>query len=146
MVGGRWDASMRKRLQEACRADVRSGRFFRRMSAPVVTRVRFRGAPTPRTPERKHIWAPSANVANDVARIREGGEVLEHIDLAHPCFATMLRGPDRTPLFMLTADCHGTEGINNVIRARTGRVRVVDAPAPASAGREADTDHSARDG
>src|ERR671930_117541 len=76
------------------------------------------------------IWASSANMANDCARIREGGEVLERIDLGRPCFATMLGGPDRRTLFMLTADWRGTEGVENVIKAKTGQVLVVDAPAP----------------
>jgi sugar lactone lactonase YvrE len=76
------------------------------------------------------IWASSANVANDCARIGEGGEVLERIELGRPCFATMLGGPDRRTLFMLTAEWHGTEGVAGVIEARTGRVLVADAPAP----------------
>jgi sugar lactone lactonase YvrE len=76
------------------------------------------------------IWASSANMANDCARIREGGEVLERIDLGRPCFATMLGGPERRSLFMLTADWHGTQGVENVIEARTGQVLVVEAPAP----------------
>jgi sugar lactone lactonase YvrE len=76
------------------------------------------------------IWASSANMANDCARIREGGEVLERIDLGRPCFATMLGGPGRRTLFMLTADWRGTGGVEEVIKARTGQVLVVDAPAP----------------
>jgi sugar lactone lactonase YvrE len=75
------------------------------------------------------IWASSTNMANDCARIREGGEVLERIDLGRPCFATMLGGPDRQTLFMLTAEWRGTEGVENVITARTGQVLVADAPA-----------------
>jgi hypothetical protein len=31
---------------------------------------------------------------------------------------------------MLTADWHGTEGVESVVTARTGQVLVVDAPAP----------------
>src|SRR5512132_2832427 len=76
------------------------------------------------------IWASSASMANDCARIREGGEVLERIDLGRPCFATMLGGRDRRMLFMLTADWRGTEGVEDVISAGTGQVLVVDAPAP----------------
>jgi sugar lactone lactonase YvrE len=76
------------------------------------------------------IWASSGNMATDCARIREGGEVLERIDLDRPCFASMLGGPDRRTLFMLTADWRGTEGVENVIEARTGQVLVIDAPAP----------------
>jgi sugar lactone lactonase YvrE len=69
-------------------------------------------------------------MANDCARIREGGEVLERIELGRPCFATMLGGADRRTLFMLTADWRGTGGVEAVIKARTGRVLVADAPAP----------------
>ena len=75
------------------------------------------------------IWVSSASMANDCARIHEGGEVFERIDLGRPCFATMLGGPDRRTLFMLTADWRGTEGVQNVLRARTGQVLIVDAPA-----------------
>jgi sugar lactone lactonase YvrE len=76
------------------------------------------------------IWSSSGNMTNDCARIREGGEVLDQMDLGRPCFATMLGGPDRRTLFMLTADWHGTEGIEDVVKARTGQVLVADAPAP----------------
>jgi sugar lactone lactonase YvrE len=76
------------------------------------------------------IWASSGQTTNDCARIREGGEVLERIDLDRSCFATMLGGPDRRTLFMLTAEWRGTEAIEKVVKARTGQVLVVDAPAP----------------
>ncbi len=76
------------------------------------------------------IWASSGNMTNDCARIREGGELLERFDLGRSCFATMLGGPDRRTLFMLTAEWQGTEGVEEVIAARTGQVLVVDAPAP----------------
>jgi sugar lactone lactonase YvrE len=77
-----------------------------------------------------YIRASSANMTNDCARIREGGEVLEWIELVRPCFATMLGGHDRRTLFMLTADWRGTDAIEKVIEARTGQVLVVEAPAP----------------
>ena len=76
------------------------------------------------------IWASSGQMTNDCARIREGGEVLERIELGRPCFAAMLGGPDRRTLFMLTADWHGTGAIEDVVRSRTGEVLVADAPAP----------------
>ena len=69
-------------------------------------------------------------MGNNSARIREGGEMLDLIDLGRPCFATMLGGPDRRTLFMPTADWHGTEGIESVIKARTGQVLIAEAPAP----------------
>jgi sugar lactone lactonase YvrE len=37
-------------------------------------------------------------------RVAEGGEVLERIELEHPCFACMLGGEDGRTLFMMTAD------------------------------------------
>jgi sugar lactone lactonase YvrE len=76
------------------------------------------------------IWASTGLTANDTARIREGGEVLERIEVGRPCFATMLGGPGRRTLFMLTADWRGTEGIDDVIKERTGQVLVAEAPTP----------------
>jgi sugar lactone lactonase YvrE len=76
------------------------------------------------------IWASSSHTANDSARIREGGEVLERIEVGRPCFASALGGPDGQTHFMLVADWHGTEGIEDVIASRTGQVLVADAPAP----------------
>lgn len=76
------------------------------------------------------IWASTAHDANDCARIREGGEVLERIELDRFCFATMLGGPDRATLFMLVADWRGPENVEETIEARTGQVLVADAPAP----------------
>ena len=74
------------------------------------------------------IWASSGTMVNDCARIREGGEVLERFEFDRPCFAAMLGGPERRTLFMLTADWRGTEAIEDVVEARTGRVFVVDVP------------------
>jgi sugar lactone lactonase YvrE len=76
------------------------------------------------------IWASSGSMTNDCARIREGGEVLETIELDRSYFAAMLGGPDRRTLFMLTAEWRGTGGMEEVIRARTGQILVADAPAP----------------
>jgi sugar lactone lactonase YvrE len=76
------------------------------------------------------IWASSGVMTNDIARIREGGEVLERIELDRSCFAAMLGGPDRRTLFMLTAEWRGTENMEDVIAARTGQVLVAEAPAP----------------
>ena len=76
------------------------------------------------------IWASSGVMVNDCARIREGGQVLERIELDRSCFAAMLGGPDRRTLFMLTAEWHGTEGVDDAVKARTGQILVVDAPAP----------------
>jgi sugar lactone lactonase YvrE len=76
------------------------------------------------------IWASTGVMVNDCGRIREGGEVLETIELDRSCFATMLGGPDRRTLFMLTAEWRGTGDVTEVIRARTGQILVAEAPAP----------------
>jgi sugar lactone lactonase YvrE len=61
-------------------------------------------------------------------RVREGGEVLEAIDLDVGCFACMLGGADRRTLFMIAREWGGTAGMGE--GPRTGRVLTVSAPAP----------------
>jgi sugar lactone lactonase YvrE len=60
-------------------------------------------------------------------RVREGGEVLQTVDLDRGCFACMLGGPDGTTLFMMAAEWGGPAAAGD---ARTGRVLTVEAPAP----------------
>jgi sugar lactone lactonase YvrE len=60
-------------------------------------------------------------------RVREGGEVLQVIELDSGCFACMLGGEDRQTLFMMTAEWHGVSKMS-AERARTGRVLTVRAP------------------
>jgi sugar lactone lactonase YvrE len=63
-------------------------------------------------------------------RVREGGEVLQTIDLDRGCFACMLGGADKKTLFIVAAEWRGMDKIAEVARARTGRVLTVEAPAP----------------
>ena len=65
-------------------------------------------------------------------RVREGGEVLQMIELDRGGFACMLGGPDGRTLFMLTAAWAGMENTDD--SARTGQLLVAEAPA-AGAGR-----------
>ncbi len=65
-------------------------------------------------------------------RIREGGEVLQKIELDRGAFACMLGGPDERMLFMLVAEWGGFENLDDT--ARTGQILVTEAPA-AHAGR-----------
>jgi sugar lactone lactonase YvrE len=74
------------------------------------------------------IWTPVKDHA--CIRVREGGEVLQRIELDRFCYACMLGGPDRTTLFMLAADWRGVEHVDEVVASRTGQVLVADAPAP----------------
>ena len=61
-------------------------------------------------------------------RVREGGEVLQKIELDRGAFACMLGGPDGRTLFMLAAEWAGMENMDD--SARTGHLLVAQAPAP----------------
>lgn len=71
------------------------------------------------------VWSPKFQ---SCVRVREGGEVLERIELDRFCFACMLGGDDGRTLFMNVADWTGTEDIFK--EPRTGRVLAAPAPAP----------------
>jgi sugar lactone lactonase YvrE len=61
-------------------------------------------------------------------RVREGGEVLQTIDLDRGCFACMLGGADRRTLFMTANDWRGPASMAD--GKRMGQVLSVEAPAP----------------
>jgi sugar lactone lactonase YvrE len=61
-------------------------------------------------------------------RVREGGEVLQSIELDRSCFACMLGGPERKTLFLMAAEWRGPARMADA--ARTGQVLAIDAPAP----------------
>ena len=61
-------------------------------------------------------------------RVREGGEVLQTIDLDRGCFACMLGGPDGKTLFLVAQEWRGMESA--VDEERTGQI--LTAPAPAA--------------
>jgi sugar lactone lactonase YvrE len=71
------------------------------------------------------IWSPKFQ---SCVRVREGGEVLEKIELDRFCFACMLGGQDGSTLFMNVAEWNGPEGIFK--EPRTGQVLAIEAPAP----------------
>jgi sugar lactone lactonase YvrE len=60
-------------------------------------------------------------------RVREGGEVLQTINLDRGCFACMLGDVDRKTLFLVATEWRGTEHMAN--GARTGQILTADAPA-----------------
>ena len=62
-------------------------------------------------------------------RVREGGGVLETIDVDRGCFACMLGGDDGKTLFIVAAEWRGMDKIDEVARARTGQVLTRRAPA-----------------
>jgi sugar lactone lactonase YvrE len=70
-----------------------------------------------------------ADVPNQrCVRVREGGEVLQTIELDRGCFACALGGADRRTLFMMATEWNGPE--NMFSEPRTGQVLTTEAPAP----------------
>jgi len=61
-------------------------------------------------------------------RVREGGEVLETIELDRGCFACALGGADRRTLFMMATEWNGPAAM--FAEPRTGQVLTAEAPAP----------------
>ena len=72
------------------------------------------------------IWY--ADVPNQrCVRVREGGEVLQTIQLDRGCFSCALGGPNRTTLFMVATNWRGTERMTD--ESSTGQLRTARAPA-----------------
>jgi sugar lactone lactonase YvrE len=82
------------------------------------------------------IWTDVGQFGDNlVGRVREGGEVLERVQLDLACFACMLGGEDQKTLFMLTADWRMADSpADNIARLtkgpRTGQLLTAPAPAP----------------
>ncbi len=55
-------------------------------------------------------------------RVREGGEVLDRIELDRPAFACMLGGEDGRTLFLVAQRWFGPDRMDELIRAKTGRI------------------------
>jgi sugar lactone lactonase YvrE len=66
--------------------------------------------------------------AQRCVRVRQGGEVLETVDLDRGAFSCMLGGPDGTTLFMLSAQWRGFEYM--LSPERTGLVSTVEVTVP----------------
>jgi sugar lactone lactonase YvrE len=81
------------------------------------------------------IWTGSGGTG--CVRVREGGTVLDRIELDRSPFACMLGGPDGRTLFIMAQDWHLTDSpADNMTRLttgpRTGQVLTAEAPAPAA--------------
>ncbi len=61
-------------------------------------------------------------------RVREGGEVLQTVDLDRGCFACTLGGADKRTLFLMAAEW--SDPASMMAGARTGQVLTLEAPAP----------------
>ena len=71
------------------------------------------------------IWSPAMK---SCVRVREGGEVLETIELDRFCFSCMLGGEDGRTLFMMAANWLGAEKMFD--GPPSGQVVTARAPAP----------------
>ena len=82
------------------------------------------------------IWSSSLHDNKPVCiRVREGGQVLQRLELDGSCFACMLGGEERQTLFMMVADWHMAESIDDNLERllngpRTGQVLTASALAP----------------
>jgi sugar lactone lactonase YvrE len=77
------------------------------------------------------VWTPAFKDGRPgCARVREGGEVVQRIELDQFCFACMLGGDDGQLLFMLVAEWRGVEHMDWLFSSHTGRVLTAQAPAP----------------
>lgn len=77
------------------------------------------------------VWCSAVGAdGNVVQRVREGGEVLDRIDVDRPCYACMLGGEDGRTLFMVVQEWFGPDRMDELIEARTGRILTarVDVP------------------
>lgn len=61
-------------------------------------------------------------------RVREGGEVLQRVEIDRGCFACALGGADRQTLFIMATAWNGPDGM--FAEPRTGQVLSIKAPAP----------------
>jgi sugar lactone lactonase YvrE len=88
------------------------------------------------------IWTAAADVRDRTGnaadslgaavRVREGGEILERIELDVPAFSIALGGPDGRTLAVVGQEWRGFDRIQQLIADRTGRVLVVDVDVPAA--------------
>ncbi|MGH8929267.1 MAG: SMP-30/gluconolactonase/LRE family protein [Egibacteraceae bacterium] len=71
------------------------------------------------------VWTSTGT--DDCVRVREGGEVLQRVELDRKPFACMLGGPERRTLFVMAAQWRPD---NPFGEPRTGQVLTAPAPAP----------------
>jgi sugar lactone lactonase YvrE len=64
------------------------------------------------------------------ARVAQGGEILQRIELDRPAFSVALGGPDGMTLFMVANEWNGPENIGK--GPRTGRVYMTEVDVPAA--------------
>jgi len=73
------------------------------------------------------VWLANPAGPHAVLRVREGGEVLERIELDTHAYAVMLGGPERRHLFISTSDSHDPA---QIARSASATLRVVEVDVP----------------
>ena len=71
------------------------------------------------------VWVADAS-GDACVHVREGGQITDVVGTGRGCFACALGGPDRTTLFLLTAESFSGEAI----RKRTGAIEAVEVSVP----------------
>lgn len=77
------------------------------------------------------IWCSGVSSGQPVClRVREGGEVLDRLELGAACFACMLGGEDGKTLYLMTAEWRGVERMGELFQSRTGQIQTVRPEVP----------------
>ena len=88
------------------------------------------------------IWTAAADVramtgrdsdpAGAAVRVREGGQVIDRVELDRPAFSLALGGPDGRTLFIVGQEWRGFDQVDALIADRTGQVLCIDVDTPAA--------------
>jgi sugar lactone lactonase YvrE len=73
------------------------------------------------------VWLANPEGQYAVLRVREGGEIVERIELDTQAYAVMLGGPERRHLFICASDSHDPA---QIARAASATLRVVEVDVP----------------
>jgi sugar lactone lactonase YvrE len=73
------------------------------------------------------VWLANPEGRFGALRVREGGEIVEQVELDTECYAVMLGGPERRHLFICGSDSHDPAAI---ARAPSATLRVVEVGVP----------------
>jgi len=73
------------------------------------------------------VWLANPEGKFGALRVREGGEIVERVELDTECYAVMLGGPERRHLFICGSDSHDPA---EIARAPSATLRVVEVEVP----------------
>jgi sugar lactone lactonase YvrE len=73
------------------------------------------------------VWLANPEGEFGALRVREGGEIVERVELDTECYAVMLGGPERRHLFICGSDSHDPA---QIARTPSATLRVVEVEVP----------------